>query len=147
MADARVLMIDTLMFSHFVKNIVHRASSGVEIIGVAAGAGEALDLIHIHKPDVMIIDLREESQDKLETLLKVRSEYPNSQIIGRIKEHNFEFIVQAITGGVMGFINDQTPFVELIEAIQTVGQGYAYMPQNLARHFVVGLQQHSITLH
>ena len=133
-------MIETPTFSHFVKNIVHRASCGVEIIGATADAGSILELINRYQPDVLIVDIRNASSGTFELLMKIRSENPYAQIIGRTKKPAYQFMLQVIGVGVMGFVNDQTPFNELIDAIGAVGSGYAYLPQNLASQFVQGLQ-------
>lgn len=147
MFHTRVLMIETPTYTHFVKNIVHRTSCGVEIIGVAAVIKDALELICTQKPDVLIIDIRDSKMESLDALMKIRSEYPHAQIIGRIKNPEYEYLLQAIMAGAMGFVNDQTPFSELIDAIAAVKGGYAYLPQNLARQFVNGLHYQSSIKH
>jgi len=147
MAGTRVVMIETPIFSHYVRNALCRTSCGVEIVGTAANAGVALELIRTHQPDVLIIDIRNESFDGLDTLMKIRSEYPSAPIIGRAKKPSYEYTLQAIAAGVRGFINDQTSFSELMEAVRAVQQGYAYIPQNLARQFMIGLQNVPLILH
>lgn len=144
LAGTRVLMIETPIFAHFVKNMVRRTSFDLEVVGAVVNAGDALELIRTYQPDILIIDLQSSFQDGLNILMKICSAYPNAQIIGRIKNTSYEFIIQAISAGVKGFINDQTPFSELVKAIQTVKQGYAFLPNNIANQFVTGLHQYPI---
>jgi len=76
--------------------------------------------------------------------------FPQAWIIGRVKNLNKAKLLDAIDAGVMGFVSDQTCFSELIEAIQTVTQGNAFLPQAVLRQFVRGLQHQpstSSTLH
>lgn len=140
MADTRVLMLETPIFSHYVSNSAHRTTCGVDIIGIAKDADEALKVTHFHAPDVILVDLQKESQDGYVSLVKLGKVYPRAWIIGRVKNLDKTKLLDAIEAGVMGFVSDQTCFYELIEAIQTVTQGNAFFPQAVLRQFVQGLQ-------
>ena len=147
MDNARVLMIETPLYTHYVKNVIRSETFGVEIIGTAANAQEALELIKIHYPDVLIIDIRDNLVASLETLMKIRSIYPDVLVVGRTNKIDNHFILQAAAAGVMGFVNEHTPIKELIDAIDSVRRGYPFLPQNLANQFVQELQYQSVEIH
>jgi DNA-binding NarL/FixJ family response regulator len=144
MSHTRVLLIESAQFSHFVENIIHKTSTHLVIVGCATDAVEALELIRTQQPDVVLIDLCSNSSQCLEIITKIRARYPRLQIIGRLSLPNTGCFRPAIRAGVTGFINDQTSLAELREAIRTVRQGFAYLPPNLARQFVLGLQRQPI---
>ena len=146
MDNARVLMIDSPLYTHYVKNVIRTEKYGVEIIGVAANAEQALELINTHYPDVLIIDIRDDFAVSLETLMKIRSIYPDVLVVGRTRKFDNHFILQAVAAGVKGFVNEQTSIKELIEAIKTVRRGLPFLPQNLACQFVQELQSQSAAL-
>lgn len=147
MQPTRILMVETRSFSHFFKNALRQSASNVEIVGVVTNTNVALHMMRRHHPDVLIIDMRQPTVGTKDTLLKMRSQYPQAPIIGRTHESNDEFIFWAITAGVRGFINEWPAFSELIEAIRLVRQGQAYLPKNIARKFLLKLQEQPQYLH
>jgi len=143
----RILMIETPMFSHYVKNVTRRTSCGMEIIGGAPDVSDALALNQALGPDVIIVDIRDGSNIGIDKLIKTRNEFPGAIIIGRIKKSDKRFILDAVAAGAMGFVSDQTRVAELIEAISTVRQGFYFLPQNLIPQFSHGLQLQNPPLH
>jgi len=76
MSDTRVLMIETPIYSHFVKNAIRRAICGVEIIDIVDQAQNALDLVRTLQPDILIVDLRNRSNALLNTLKTIGLKIP-----------------------------------------------------------------------
>jgi len=140
MSDTRVLMIETPIYSHFVKNAIRRAICGVEIIDIVDQAQNALDLVRTLQPDILIVDLRNRSNALLNTLKTIGFENPKTLIVGRTKDPEIDFILEAVSAGVIGFINDQTSCDELLNAIHTIREGYPYYPQNVVHRVVKNLQ-------
>ncbi len=141
MANTRVLMIETPIFSHFVKNATRRAIFGMEIVDVSCQMQNALELVRAHQPDVLVVDLRGQSIGIFDTLRKISIEYPQVLVIGRSKKDTgIDFVLDAVSAGVMGFINDLANCDELLDAIKTVRQGYPYFPQNVIHQVVLNLQ-------
>ncbi len=141
MSHTRVLLLASPRFSHFVKNIIHKTASNLAIVGVTTDLESALVLIKAQQPDILLIDIYPKSSQYLENIAEIRAHYPHLHIIGRTKPSKNGLFRQAIQVGVSGFINEQASLEELREAIQTVQQGYAYLPPNLAHQFVLGLQR------
>jgi len=144
MSDTRVLMIETPLFSHFVKNASRRVIYGMEIVDVAGQAQNALELVSAYGPDVLVVDLRSHPYDLFSTLREINIACPRMLIIGRTKNPEIDFALDAVSAGVMGFINDQISYAELVKAIQTIRQGYSYFPENIVHQVVQNLQaQHA----
>jgi len=147
MSDTRVLMIETPLFSHFVKNVARRAYFGMDIIEGADRTQDEKELVRAHQPDVLIVDLRGQLISTFEIIKQISDEYPKMLIIGRTKNPEIEFILEAVSAGVVGFINDQTSCEELVRAIHTIRQGYPYYPQNVVDQVIHNLQTQHRSIH
>lgn len=141
MVRARVLLIETPTFSHFVQQAAQHVLHGVDFIGVANTVENALELISVHQPDVLLVDLRGESLSGFASLNSILDKYPQALVVGRVDTQDYKFILEAIAAGVTGFINDQVSFHELCKAVHTVRQGYPFLPQNIEYRFVQELQR------
>ncbi len=136
----RVLMIEIPTFSHFVKNVTRKASLDMDVIDAVVEPENALELVRAHLPDVLVVDLRNESNGIFNILKTISSEYPRLLMIGRTKDPEINFVLDAVSAGVAGFINEHICLEELVKAVYTIRQGNPYFPQNIVHQVVQNLQ-------
>ena len=56
-------------------------SQGVEIVGVASSAGEALRLAEVLAPDVVLVDIELGDEDGFELTRKLATQWPSTRVV------------------------------------------------------------------
>ncbi|WP_338130677.1 response regulator [Cohnella ginsengisoli] len=69
---------------------------GIEVVGAAASGEEALLLIPLRKPDLMIIDIEMQGMDGLQLMQAVREIDPDIRFIVLSGHDDFEFVQKAL---------------------------------------------------
>ena len=140
MSDMLVLIIEPPSLSQQIRRAARVAEEGrgIQVIGVAATAPEAMALMAAAPPDVLIIDLAENPAGGLQTLRAIRQQNNRVMILARADGADEDFILRAIQTGVMGFITGQE---DLSAALHTLRQGEPYLPPLVAGQLVRGLQR------
>lgn len=94
-----------------------------EIIGLAATGVEVLQMVEIHHPDIVLLDLEMPDMDGLEVLERLRNEHPRVRSIVFTAFDTDERIVGAVKAGAKGYLLKGVPSQDLFEAIRTVSAG------------------------
>jgi DNA-binding NarL/FixJ family response regulator len=98
-APVRVLVVDDNEVFRSVLCSVVAASPGFEIVGDASSGREALSLVEVLDPDLVLLDLYMPKPDGLETALRMRRRHP-------------EVVVLLLTAGRRPRLTDQWLRVE-----------------------------------
>jgi len=91
-------------------------------------------------PDIALIDLPQFAQPQQEQLQRIHEQYPRMLLIGRIYPPITISLQQVVSAHISGFIPVHSTKEEIIKAIQTVWQGYPYLPTAMTQHFFRELQ-------
>lgn len=97
-----------------------------EFVGEASNGKELVALATLHKPDIALADLRMPIMGGVEAI-NILTQLPSP--VKCIALSNFEYeqiIVESLEAGAMGYISKSAEREEIIEAIQTVYDGYYY---------------------
>jgi DNA-binding NarL/FixJ family response regulator len=139
MPDTRVLIVAPPSLAPLLQHAVDAAEngSGIHVTGTAATAAEAIGLMAAEPPDILLIDLSENSAGGLQMVQTLRECNPRVIMLAHVHASDEDLIGQAIRLGVMGFVSVQE---ETIVAIHALQQGIPYLPPPVARQFVLSLQ-------
>jgi DNA-binding NarL/FixJ family response regulator len=139
MPDTRVLIVAPPSLSQLLQRTVSTAEngSGIHVTDIAATAAEAIALMAVNPPDILLIDLSENSAEGLQTVQTLRGCNSQAIILAHVHAIDEALIWQAIRLGVMGFVSVQE---EIVAALHTLQQGDPYLPPPAARQFVLSLQ-------
>jgi len=100
---------------------------GVEVAGEAGDGREALRLIQMHQPDVVLMDLTMPEMNGLEATSRAAREFPNVRVLILSAHADQEYVWQALQAGARGYVlKDDSP-QELELAIKTVARGESYL--------------------
>jgi len=77
---------------------------GWEIVAEAETDSQAVDLFHIHQPDVVTMDIVMPEMTGLEALIKIRETEPDAKIVMVSAVNQTHKISEAIRGGAFDFI-------------------------------------------
>ncbi len=113
----KVLIVD----DHEVVRVGLRAllekQDGLQIIGEAGTAAEAVDMALSSKPDVVLMDVRLPDESGVEACRKIRSKNPDIHVLMLTSYSNDEAIFAAIMAGASGYLLKQIDAWQLYHAI------------------------------
>ena len=100
----------------------------MEVIGVAADGGEAVELAIKLLPDVIVMDLRmPPGENGLLATARLQELTPQSKVLILSMHDDEEYLFQALKVGASGYILKNAPDFDLIKAIRMVNQGQPYL--------------------
>ena len=100
----------------------------VEIKGEAHNGAEALEMLHLLKVDIALMDLDMPTMGGLEATKLIRAKFPEVKIIV-LTMHDEKAMVQSmIDAGADGYLLKNSPKAELLRAISAVSGGESYFP-------------------
>jgi two-component system, NarL family, nitrate/nitrite response regulator NarL len=99
----------------------------VVISGMAGSAYEAIELIKVSSPDIVITDINMPEVSGMELALKIKKEFPTIKIIAMSTFKERSYISQMIQNGASGYLVKSASKEEIQEAILSVYEGKLYM--------------------
>jgi DNA-binding NarL/FixJ family response regulator len=107
--------------------------SDMEIVGEAENAEDALRLITLREPDVVLMDLRlGDGPDGVEATRKVRALPTAPQVLVLTTYETDSDIVRAIDAGATGYVLKACPPDELFQAIRAAARGETALSPRVA---------------
>ncbi|NDI36135.1 response regulator [Chengkuizengella sediminis] len=104
------------------------ANPHVEVIGEAAEGNEAIQKSLDLKPDVVLMDLSmPHGKDGLSATTELKKIMPEINILILTMHDDEEYLFRVIQAGASGYILKSAPHEELLNAIQCVASGSAYL--------------------
>lgn len=97
------------------------ASLGMEVVGTASNGLEALDLVRLHKPDILITDIRMPGCYGLELIERAKLDFPQLEIVIISGYAHFEYAQKAIKHGVGDYLLKPIQKNELNATLEKLG--------------------------
>ena len=104
----------------------------VDIVGTAANAYEAIELIKAAAPDIVITDINRPEISGIELTLKIKKEFPEIKVIAMSTFKERSYITQMIQNGASGYLIKSASKEEIEEAILSVHEGKLYMSLDIS---------------
>lgn len=102
------------------------------LVGVAANAYEAMELLKAAMPDIVITDINMPEISGIELALKIRSEFPGVKVIAMSTFKERSYISQMIQNGAAGYLVKSASREEIEEALLSVYEGKLYMSLDIS---------------
>jgi len=113
-------------------NAIINDQKDMEVVAEAANGNEAIRLARLHRPDVMLIDLRMPQMNGLEALYAIREEWEQANIIILSTYDGDEDIYRALQAGAQAYILKGSSRTELLSTIRAVHSGRKRIPLEVA---------------
>jgi DNA-binding NarL/FixJ family response regulator len=105
-------------------NTVH----DMTVVAEGTNGKQAIDLYRMHRPDVVLMDLRMPIMGGVEAIMAIRQEFPAARIIVLTTYDGDEDIYRSLQAGAQGYLLKDVYFGELEDAIRTVYAGMRRIP-------------------
>lgn len=115
------------------------------IAGEAATGAEALQLFKRLQPDVTLLDLRLPDMSGIDTLIAIRTEFPEARIIMLTTFEGDVEIHRALQAGARGYLLKNMPPSELLDVIRQVHAGKKRIPPAIASQLAEHMSDETLT--
>ncbi|MCZ4273425.1 response regulator [Maritalea porphyrae] len=109
----------------------------IDIVAEAGTGNQAIALTKIHKPDIVLMDIR---MPEMDGLLATEKIVQDPELAARVLVLTTfdpdEYIYRALQAGASGFLLKDTPPVELISAVRTIAGGGALLAPSITKRLI-----------
>jgi two-component system, NarL family, response regulator NreC len=102
-----------------------------EVVAEAEDVESARRYLRGHHPDVLVLDLNMPGEPSIEAIPKLRSEFPDTQIVVLTMQNEPAYARSALGAGVLGYVLKESADAELVEAIRSAVAGEQYLNPRL----------------
>lgn len=100
-----------------------RAASGIQVVGQAADAPEAIRKAKELKPDVVLLDIRLPGANGWEVCQRLSSLLPETRVIMLTSFPDEDYLFRALRAGARGYLLKTASHEEIVDAITSVARG------------------------
>jgi DNA-binding NarL/FixJ family response regulator len=118
---------------------------GMQVVAQGDTGETAVDLWRKHQPDVMLLDLCMPGIDGVETLQRLRQEFPAARVLILTSSEAPEEVRHAVAAGACGFVTKTIHPADLMAAIREVHAGGQVIGQAVTAHLAAEQQGGSIS--
>lgn len=107
---------------------------GLQVVGEAGNAADAVKTVGLHQPDVVLMDIRMPGDGGIEATRQITAKYPDTKVVMLTSFADDELVLRAISAGAVGYVLKQVGNEELLRAIAAAARGEALLdPATTAR--------------
>jgi DNA-binding NarL/FixJ family response regulator len=111
----------------------------------AASGREAIQRFREHQPDVTLMDIRLPDMSGIDTMIAIRSEFPETRILMLTTFEGDVEIQRALQAGARGYMLKSMPPGELLAGIREVHAGRKRIPPEVAAHLAEHMGEEALT--
>ena len=115
------------------------------LIAQASTGGEAIQLFKEYLPDVTLLDLRLPDMSGIDTLIAIRTAFPNARVIMLTTFEGDVEIYRALQAGAYGYLLKNMPPSELLDVIRLVHAGKKRIPPEIASQLAEHMADEALT--
>ena len=115
------------------------------VVADASSAKDAIEQFRKHQPDVTLMDLRLPDKSGIDTMISIRSEFPEARIIMLTTFEGDVEIQRALEAGARAYLLKSMPPKELVEVIRQVHAGKKRVPPQLAAQLAEHMSDEVLT--
>jgi len=134
--STRVLIVDDHAVVRSGLKLVLEAEDGLEPVGEAGTARDAIFEARSAKPDVVLLDVVMPDQSGLEIIPTLLHEHPEVKILVLSMQDDPQYVREAFAAGASGYVLKEAADSELVAAIREVAGGGRYVHPALGARLV-----------
>ena len=106
----------------------------IEVVGVASTGKKAVEQAKILRPDVILMNVSMPEMDGIEATRNIKRELPETNILMFSGLSSNDKVVPALNAGAIGYILKDAAEPDLVQAIQQVSRGEAWLHPSVIGH-------------
>jgi DNA-binding NarL/FixJ family response regulator len=117
----------------------------MKMVSQAATGRDAIQQFRQYRPDVTLMDLRLPDISGIDTMIAIRSDFPDARIVMLTTFEGDVEIQRALEAGARGYVLKSMPPRDLVEAIRQVHAGKKRIPAEVAAHLAEHVGEDALT--
>lgn len=134
--SVRVLIVDDHAVVRSGLKLVLQAGEGIEPVGEAGSAREAIFEARALKPDVILLDVVMPDQSGLEIIPTLLKENPDAKVLVLSMQDDPRYVREAFDAGASGYVLKEAADSEVVAAVREVAGGGRYVDPELGARLV-----------
>jgi DNA-binding NarL/FixJ family response regulator len=110
----------------------------MEVVAEAENGRAAVKLTRRLRPDVIVMDINMPDLNGIDASRQIVAEFPGTKIIVFSMHTDHQFVAGALKAGVSGYLQKDSAFEELEQAIRVVASNQTYLSPSIAGDVVKG---------
>jgi two-component system response regulator DevR len=129
----RVLLVDDHELVRIGLRTLLNGAAGFVVVGEAGSVAEAVAAAQMHRPDVVLLDVRLPDGSGVEACRDIRSALPDARVLMLTSFADEDAVFSAIVAGAAGYLLKQARADALLDAVRTVGRGGSLLDPAVAQ--------------
>jgi DNA-binding NarL/FixJ family response regulator len=136
MAAVRVLLADDhKLFRAGIRALLQTVGD-VEVVAEAGDGREALRLIAMQRPDVVLIDIMMPNLNGLDAAARIGRAFPRTRVVILSMNADEDSVLKALRAGAVGYLVKNADPAELELAIRAVARGERFLSAAVSAHVI-----------
>lgn len=141
MSPVRVLLVDDQrLFREGIATLLS-VHEDIEVVGEADNGLRAVDATRIHRPDVILMDLRMPILGGVEATRRILEARPEARILVLTTFDDDQDVFEALRAGAIGYLLKDCPAETLAAAIRVAARGESFLQPSVASKVVAELNR------
>ncbi|MGH3901344.1 MAG: response regulator [Pseudonocardiaceae bacterium] len=141
-APIRVLIADDQALLRGSLRVLLETEPDLLVVGEAATGAEAVDVVQVQSPDVVLMDVRMPVMDGIEATRRITAHRHAPRILVLTTFDLDEYVYSALRAGASGFLLKDTPPEQLLDAVRVVASGEALLAPTVTRRLITEFIRH-----
>jgi DNA-binding NarL/FixJ family response regulator len=132
----RVLLVDDDALVRSGLRMMLVGADSVEVVGEAADGREVLGAVDLHRPDVVLMDIRMPQLDGIAATRLLAAQPSPPAVVVLTTFDADELVLRALQAGAAGFLLKHTPPADIVRAIELVHAGDSMLSPAVTRRLI-----------
>jgi len=132
----RVLLVDDDALVRSGLRMMLAGAANLDVVAEAADGREVLGAVDLHRPDVVLMDIRMPQLDGIATTRLLTTQPDPPAIVVLTTFDADELVLRALQAGAAGFLLKDTPPAEIVRAIEIVHAGDGMLSPAVTRRLI-----------
>ncbi len=128
-----VLIVDDHTIVRTGLRLLLEAETDITVVGEALNGLEAIKMVEMHHPDVVLMDIAMPEMDGLEATRQIKARWPAIKVLILTMHRSEEYFFEVLRAGASGYILKGAETGDLIHAVRVVGRGEVFLYPSLAQ--------------
>jgi DNA-binding NarL/FixJ family response regulator len=132
----RVLLVDDEELVRNGLRLILSTEPDLEVVAEAADGEQALAMVEVYQPDVVMLDIRMPGLDGIEVARRLAATGSPARVVVLTTFDNDDHVYGALRAGASGFLLKDAPATQLVSAIRAAAAGDAVLAPSVTRRVV-----------